>query len=68
MENWESIFGIWEKYDVDDNDIWALKEKFKIYLKEWNKVTFGDLNKNKERIILSLKELEKKNEDNELDH
>ena len=53
---------------MDDNDIWALKEKFKIYLKEWNKVTFGDLNKNKERIILSLKELEKKNEDNELDH
>jgi len=60
----------WDKHNVEGNEIWSLKEKLKSLKQElrmWNKDTFGYVSSTKETIMLTISELDKKDEELGLD-
>jgi len=60
----------WDKHNVEGNEIWSLKEKLKSLKRElrmWNKEIFGHVGSTKETIMLTISELDKKDEELVLD-
>lgn len=60
----------WRGIQVEGNEVYVLKEKFKILkqkLKQWNKDTFGNLNRKRKDIVDQLNEIEKRAETADLE-
>lgn len=66
----ETVKTFQNKYEINGNELWILKEKMKISkqdLKEQNKQVFGHINRNKKSIVLKINELNIMEEENALD-
>ena len=64
------VKNLWASYNLDGNEIWVVKEKFKNLKKDLrvqNKEVFADINKNKSLVMLNIRNLDRIDEDCDID-